>query len=130
MKTLNFVVIKLTLCLVSGILLEHFLKFTLNWILISTAILLLNVTICFVNKKTFNKSIWFGILTYLLMINLGMLTHAFHNEVNFKDHYTKFNLKASDEHQIKFEIIERLKPTQFNEKYIVKVIDAGKVEIE
>ncbi len=75
-----------------------------------------------VTKQKFRKDIGFGITAYLLMISLGVLTYHLHDQSNFNSHYTKQTIDITENQWIQFKIDERLKPTQYNEKYSVSIL--------
>lgn len=124
MKSLNFIIIKLTFCLITGIILSHLLNVTLLQTLYLTSVLLL--VLCITNHfagRTLHKTIWFGLVAYILMIALGILTYNAHHHKNFKLHYTNNkNLNSDSTYQITFRIKERLKPTKYHNKYIVELL--------
>ena len=124
MKILNFTIIKLTICLVIGILIGYFIPIPIMMALYFTlaASLLLGITY-FIARKQFFKTIWFGITAFILMISIGVLTVNIHNQQNFNNHYTKHLLNEDDSgHAITFRIREVLKSNTFYDKYIIDVL--------
>jgi competence protein ComEC len=90
MKLLNFVILKLTLCLSGGILVAHFFSIPLNVSLYLTFLLLAVFSIVFfVSKNQLKKTIWFGCITFLTTISLGIFIYNLHNQKNHKHHYSK-----------------------------------------
>nr|WP_321231986.1 ComEC/Rec2 family competence protein [uncultured Psychroserpens sp.] len=124
MKPLNFIVIKLTVCLILGILLSYLLSIKLIHSLYFTTIAFAIFSInYFIAKQQFQKTVWFGISTYGLMICLGALIFNFHNQKNFATHYTKsLNLEQNELQTMTFRIDERLKPSLYHDKYVVNLI--------
>ena len=123
MKALNFLIIKLTFCLIAGILFSHFFSITLVDTFSFTIGLFI---ILWISKRiagrTFHKTIWFGLVAYLLMCMLGILTYNTHHHKNFPKHYTtNEELKNRNDILITFRIKERLKPTLYHHKYIVEL---------
>lgn len=121
MKLLNFNIIKLTICLVLGILLAHYARIDFQVILYGTIglVFLLGIYWLFLRKKIDRLPI-FGLMTYLCMTGIGMTSYAFQNEKLQAHHYT--NLKISEDfNAILFKIEKRLKPDLYNDKYIVSV---------
>jgi len=123
-KSLNFIIIKLTLCLIVGILLSFLFNITLLQTFYLTIVLLIVLyTTNYIAGRTFYKTIWFGLVAYILMAVLGILTYNAHHHKNFSKHYTtNKNLKNGVTKQITLRIKERLKPTKYHNKYIVKLL--------
>ncbi|MBU3821053.1 ComEC family competence protein [Flavobacteriaceae bacterium XHP0103] len=127
MKVLNFTIIKLTICLVAGILIGYYFSFSLSHILYTISILFVLLLITFViARKQFLKTVWFGLFAYLLMICLGTLTVYTHNEIHFKNHYSNYIANENDSlNTTTFKIREVLKPTTYHNKYIVDILKIG-----
>ncbi|MEM5563927.1 ComEC/Rec2 family competence protein [Psychroserpens sp. AS72] len=125
MKPLNSILIKLTLGLIIGIAISHYITLTLHALIYNILFLLFALGISFyLSNKTFKKTIWFGCITYTLMILLGSLTYQTHNQINFDKHYTKhIDTENSQPKLISFKIQERLKPSAYYDKYVIKLID-------
>ncbi len=127
MKPLNFTIIKLTLCLVIGIIVS-------NFIVIETAVA---ITLCVVSavilfglliisRSQLHKTIWFGLTSYVTMICIGILVVHVHDQSKFNDHYTKV-ISGEDHtsHLVTFKIREVLKPTTYHYKYVVDILDVN-----
>ncbi len=123
MKSLNFIIIKLTLCLIAGILLSHFFSVLLLHTLYLTIGLLIVLFIALhIAGLTLKKTIGFGLVSYLLMTTLGVLTYTTHHHKNFPQHYINIEvIETSVSNDITFRIKERLKPTRYHNKYIVEL---------
>ena len=120
MKLLNFTLIKLTICLVIGIVLAHYAHINFNITLCSTISLVLLLGIYWlILKSKIDRLPFFGVLTYLCMIGIGMISYQIQNEKLQLHHYT--NLNSKDSNSIIFKVKERLKPDNYNDKYIVSV---------
>ncbi|WP_041301679.1 ComEC/Rec2 family competence protein [Lacinutrix sp. 5H-3-7-4] len=120
MRLLNFTIIKLTTCLVLGILIAFFIKIPTALSLHASSVLILITSILYLHlklKKT--NSIWFGCFSLLTMISIGVLTTNFHEEKRHDDHYLNY---TSTSEQITFRIKSTLKPGKYNNKYIVDVL--------
>jgi len=124
MRLLNFTIIKLTFCLIIGILIGATYTISLNIILSLTVSLLIALLASFIiSKKRFIKTIWFGILAFLMMISVGVLTSHFHNQINFSKHYTKHAVGELDSLKtITFRIREVLKPGNYYDKYVIDIL--------
>ncbi|WP_456437040.1 ComEC/Rec2 family competence protein [Psychroserpens sp.] len=71
---------------------------------------------------TLKKTIGFGLVSYLLMTTLGVLTYTTHHHKNFPQHYINIEvIETSVSNDITFRIKERLKPTRYHNKYIVEL---------
>lgn len=124
MKPLNFIVIKLTICLSIGIILSHYINISLNNIFIATLVAIILLTVSYlIARRQFKRTVWFGILAFLFMIGLGILTHQLHEEKNNLNHYTKqIDTKNDQQKTIVFKIRERLKPSIYYDKYVVELM--------
>lgn len=123
MKTLNFIIIKLTFCLIAGILCAHYLKLSLlQTIYLSTGLLIVLWIANHLANRKLKKTIWFGLIAFISMFALGILTYSSHNQKNFPQHYSNNEhvIKASS-NVITFIVKERLKPTKYHHKYIVEI---------
>ncbi|QRM88211.1 DUF4131 domain-containing protein [Lacinutrix sp. WUR7] len=120
MKILNFTVIKLSACLIIGIVLAYYISIPVTDSLYSTLLLFLLLSISvFLSRKQFTKTIWFGVLACFTTISLGILSTNFHNQKNLKNHYSHWN---SENKPITFRIKEILKPGNYNDKYVVDIL--------
>ncbi|WP_055442567.1 ComEC/Rec2 family competence protein [Lacinutrix himadriensis] len=120
MKILNFTVIKLSACLIIGIVLAYYISIPVTDSLHSTLLLFLLLSISvFLSRKQFTKTIWFGVLACFTTISLGILSTNFHNQKNLKNHYSHWN---SENKPITFRIKEILKPGNYNDKYVVDIL--------
>lgn len=131
MKLLNFTIIKLTVCLVLGILIGHFFSIPLLTViyLSATVFLLLTITY-FIARKQFLKTVWFGIFAFILMIFTGILTVHIHNEKNFSKHFTQqISNKEDTIHGITFRIRDVLKSSNYYDKYVIDVLQVDDMPV-
>ncbi|MEP5255691.1 MAG: ComEC/Rec2 family competence protein [Winogradskyella arenosi] len=121
MKLLNFTVIKLTLCLVTGILVAHYFTLDTDLILyISIGLTLSLLVYNFLISKLIYSPITFGILSYCCMLSLGVTSYHIQDEKRHPSHYS--HLEPSDTSEtLVFQIKARLKPDHYNDKYIVNL---------
>ncbi len=121
MKLLNFTIIKLTLCLVIGIILGHYFRFDfhLSTLLSIGLIISSSVYWCFLRGKIIDST-FFAILGYASMTSLGINAYNIQNERLDTNHYTNFQIE-SNLNDIVFKIEERLKPDLYNDKYIGQI---------
>ncbi|OEK07379.1 competence protein [Flavivirga aquatica] len=124
MQLLNFTIIKLTLCLITGITIGYLTNISLNVSFCLTASLLAILFVIFlIARNQFIKSNWFGTTAFGLMIAIGVLTINLHNQKNFSSHYTHQVSKQKDTPKtITFRIREVLKSGNFYDKYIIDVL--------
>ncbi|TXG38572.1 ComEC/Rec2 family competence protein [Seonamhaeicola maritimus] len=124
MQLLNFAIIKLTICIVVGIIIGYLISLPLDLSFYITLFLFALLFIAFIiAKKQFIKTIWFGLLTFALMVSIGVLTTNLHNERNFSNHYSHQILEEKDSLKtISFRIREVLKPGNYYDKYIIDIL--------
>lgn len=125
MKLLNFAIIKLTLCLIIGILLAHYFDTPFVYSLALTATLILALAAFLVGeKKRLVKSFGFGLLTIFTFIGLGNLSYQLHDQSSFKNHYTQHIDPANDTIKtLYFQVREVLKPSVYHDKYTVDILN-------
>src|SRR5690606_30136760 len=81
-------------------------------------------------KKQFLKTIWFGVLAFITLIFIGILTVSIHNEKNFSNHYTHFVSSENDSlKNISIRIKEVLKPNAYYDKYIVNILKMDDINV-
>lgn len=124
MKWLNFTIIKLTCCLISGILIGIYYPIDCNAVLTSVGIGLVCwiVFYLFTDRKV-KQPVLLGITTYMLMISVGVLVVTFHTHKNHKNHYSKV-IDFSITQDVKIHVFKTLKPTKFHQKFLGKIIVA------
>ncbi|HMC01465.1 MAG TPA: ComEC/Rec2 family competence protein [Flavobacteriaceae bacterium] len=123
MKLLDFTIIKLTFCLVLGIILAFAFSIPLIWSLYITGLTaLLLLFFLLLVKKQFVKPFWFGLMCYITVISVGVLTVNFHNQKNFENHYTNVWSLKNKPNVLFLKIREVLKPSNFHNKYVVNII--------
>lgn len=124
MKPLNTILIKLTLCLILGILLSHYVVVTFIFSIYFSIICFGFLTLTYYSsRKHVFKTIWFGCSSYIMMLSLGILSYTINNEKNHSKHYTNISsIDCSASNTLTYKIRERLKPSSYHEKYIVDLI--------
>lgn len=125
MRLFNFTIIKLTICLIIGILIGYYCALTVLTILSGLAFLIaLLFVLLWITKKQFQQTIWFGSLTFVTFIFLGMLTNSIHDQRNFKNHYSHIlQMEGDSIPEITFRIREVLKSGQFYDKYVIDILN-------
>ena len=124
MKLLDFVILKLTLCFIVGILIGYFITIPSLIVLYLCFGLLISLLVCLLVSRTkLEKTIWFGSMTFLTMMCIGILVVNFHDQRHFKNHYSKVISTKNDISQlITFKVREALKPTAYHNKYVVDIL--------
>ncbi len=122
MKLLNFNIIKLTTCLILGIICAHYFAIDARVSLCVTIILLAFLG-CYwwVLRQKINRSPYFALLTFFCMVGIGINTYNHKNEKLSSRHYTNIY----DNHKpvaLSLRVLERLKPNIYNERYIVSIL--------
>lgn len=121
MNLLNFNIIKLTFCLILGIVLAHYLKLNQNLILLTTTVLLVAIgIILLILKNKIDRLPFFGALTYLCMIGIGINAYNLQDQKTKTSHYSHKILEDKNNIFI-FKVVGRLKSDAYNDKYIVKI---------
>lgn len=131
MRLLNFTIVKLTACLVIGIVIGYFFNMPLHLSLVLTSISLVFLLVLYlIAKKQFIKTVWFGVFSFITMILVGILVTNFHNEKNHSKHYTQLLSKEKDSLKtITFRIREVLKPSSYYDKYIVDLLEVDNTKV-
>ena len=131
MKLLNFNIIKLSVCLIIGILIGYFYNTPTISLLYILGVLLLLFTISyFVAKNQFIKTIWFGMIGYTIMICIGILNVSIHDPLNNSTHYSNLiNQKNDSTKLITLKIREVLKSSIYDDKYIVDLIKINDLQV-
>ncbi|MCX7546874.1 ComEC/Rec2 family competence protein [Xanthomarina sp. F1114] len=132
MKLLDFIIIKLTICLVTGILLARFFDIPLLFSAKVTGTLFTLLTLVyFISKPRLEKTIWFGVIAYITMTSLGVLISNIHNQKNHKNHYTNNSEFVQDSLlTVTLKVSNSLKPNKFNDRYVVNILKINQVPVE
>ncbi|WP_282041263.1 ComEC/Rec2 family competence protein [Winogradskyella flava] len=122
MKLLNFTIFKLTICLIIGIVLAHYIELDFSLTLYSTILLIILLGIYWlIIRQKINRSPYFALLAYLCMTSIGLNAYNIQNEKLQPDHYS--NLTQNETHNtLILKVKERLKPDAYNDKYIMSVL--------
>ena len=125
MKWLNFIIIKLSCCLISGILIGVYYPVDIDVVLTVVALCMVNWIISFLlTDRKVKQSILLGVITYVLMIAVGVLTVTFHTHNNHKSHYSN-TFDLTHRQDVKIHVFKTLKPTSFYKKYLGEVISVA-----
>lgn len=119
MKPLQYISVKLALCLITGILIGNFLNLSTPTSSLFLGVFLILLTIAFFKAK--RNSVVFGVISSLTVIVLGLFLITNSNPKNNPNHYTNKEIKNQNVWHIK--IIEILKPTIYSHKYLAEIIN-------
>lgn len=122
MKVLQFPLARITVGFILGILAVFYLKPNpiLVFGLLSIAFLFFAISY-FLQKKTFEKTIYFGIATYFVSFFIGAATQITHTDAYQKNHYTHNYVAFHKPQTFSITIREKLKNTNFNDRYIALI---------
>ncbi|MBC2844445.1 ComEC/Rec2 family competence protein [Winogradskyella flava] len=122
MKLLNFTIFKLTICLIIGIVLAHYIELDFSLTPYSTILLIILLGIYWlILRQKINRSPYFALLAYLCMTSIGLNTYNIQNEKLQPDHYSNLTQNVTHNTLI-LKVKERLKPDAYNDKYIMSVL--------
>ena len=127
MKLFNFTIIKLTICLIIGIIIGYFINIPLSLIfyILGVGLLIFSVNF-FIAKKQFISTVWFGVMAYTLTIIIGVFIVNIHNQKNHSTHYSNnINLEHDSINNITFRIREVIKPSYYSNKYIIDILETN-----
>jgi len=124
MKLLNFTIIKLTLCLIIGILVGFYFPISVSSSIVISASLVLSTAIVYlILRSKVTTSIGFGILSFATMISFGVLIENLHDQKHFSTHYSKQIIDTNHHENLALlRIKERLKPNLYYSKYVANVL--------
>jgi competence protein ComEC len=124
MKILNFPIIILTLCLILGILFEHFFAIDLTTTIVCLILSFLASTLLFLkSKNTISNSALFGISIYVCVFTIGVFNAKMYTNKQLNNHYkNQMVLNESTPKMIVFKIREVLKPSRYYDKYLIRVL--------
>ncbi len=120
MKPIKFPVIPIVIFLALGIVFGSFFKFEFSIILTTTSVLFLAFSLLFFIKKGKQSVLFFGLITYLLAFQIGIVLQYFHYEKNHENHYTNFILN-NEKVFLEGTIKNSVKPSKTKNKYIVEI---------
>lgn len=129
MKTIQFPLVRFTLCFVAGILAAFYAK--PDWYYVFIALSFASVIFLvsyFFSIKKMQQGIHFAVATYLLSFCVGVTTLVVHNDYFDQDNYIHFIQDSDGQHTLTVSLSEKLKTTTYNERYvaIVQSVDGRK----
>ncbi|PRZ26521.1 ComEC/Rec2 family competence protein [Flavobacterium granuli] len=122
MKVLQFPLARITVGFILGILAVFYLKpnpiFVFGLLFIAFLFFIISY---FLQKKTFDKTIYFGIATYFVSFFIGAATQITQTDAYQKNHYTHNNVAFHKPQTVSITIREKLKNSNFNDRYIALI---------
>lgn len=124
MKTLNYTIIKLTFFLILGVITAHNFNADVYQLCFSLiGLLMLLIVLLQLEKRSLNKHVWFGLVSYVTIFALGVFSYNINHHKNFTLHYSNIKeLELTSSNRISFKIKERLKPNTYYDKYVVELL--------
>lgn len=121
MKVLHFPLTKLTVGFIFGLLLAHFYVFSPTIIGISMTVLLL--LLCCINNffKGKQQTTFFGLVSLLIMILIGIFTTIIHNDSFDSKHYSHYKSAFAKPTLITLTVREKLKNSSFASRYVAQI---------
>ena len=121
MKVLNFSMIKLTFCFVSGVILGAFLSLPLVPIVLTSILLFLVTAILFLRaRKRWIQDVFFGSAVYLLLIVLGILNWNLQLPKNNDAHYAN-HISGYETYALKGQVVDVLKSYTSYDNYVLSL---------
>ncbi len=125
MRLFDFTVVKLCLCLMLGILIEHYVAIDPVILFSCGGALLLGLLLFYrKSQKHFLQQPWFGIMGYSCFVLIGVSSAYFNNSIHHQNHYSKqLNNKKQT---VQLNVQKILKSTLNSDRYeaIVNQIDS------
>ena len=126
MRLLQFTTVKLTFCLICGILIGYYLQPSL---LLSFGFALFSLILLGVIFKHRNKapSLLFGLLAGLLTVAIGIFSITLNESKNLGQHYSHQSLEGNRRYTLK--IREVLKSNSFAERYVAHIKSMDNIQV-
>lgn len=122
MRLLNFIVAKLLLLLIAGILFGYYFNIPLKTVFsIVTFLIILLFGLYIYYKLKYSTGAIFGVFAFITTFFIGVFIQTIHQKNNHPHHYTKFI--ADDEIvNIGFKVFKQLNSSEYYDRYEVNVI--------
>ncbi|WP_375235964.1 ComEC/Rec2 family competence protein [Winogradskyella sp.] len=128
MKLLNFNIIKLTTCLIVGVLIGFYFKISIKTALFLFLIVFVGFCLCFIFLKQKKRNYLFGVFTFLTFVALGIINTKINDETLHSSHYINLKNNVETYNDISFKVTKRLKPDAYNTKYIAEILNLNKAK--
>jgi competence protein ComEC len=122
MKILKFPIARITIWFLLGIIIAYYTKIEVAFCLgfLSVALIIF-AFIFFRNNQKVKDNFYFGLSLYFLFFSIGIATTVIDNDTFRKNHYIKDLSFFEKNNTIEVIILEKLKSTQNNNRYIAKI---------
>lgn len=127
MKVLKFPLARITFFFIAGILLAYYAKPS---VVVSFSAVVISFLVVLLNYHRFKKQVLqnasFGVAVFCLSFSIGISTYTIHNDFLDTNNYIHSIGSGSHVHSLEVVLREKLKSSQYNERYIaiVKQIDS------
>ena len=128
MKLLNFNIIKLTTCLIVGVLIGFYSKISIKTALFLFLIVFVGFCLCFIFLKQKKRNYLFGVFTFLTFVALGIINTKINDETLHSSHYINLKNNVETYNDISLKVTKRLKPDAYNTKYIAEILNLNKAK--
>ncbi len=128
MKLLNFNIIKLTTCLIVGVLIGFYFKISIKTALFLFLIVFVGFCLCFIFLKQKKRNYLFGVFTFLTFVALGIINTKINDETLHSSHYINLKNNVETYNDISLKVTKRLKPDAYNTKYIAEILNLNKAK--
>ncbi len=122
MKILDFASVKLSICLILGILYGTYFQLSITIALTITILCICTLGMLWQAIKS-KSSIYFGLCAGITTIAIGALSFTISQPKNWNTHYT--NTNKIDEKVWHLKITEVLKPNNFSKRYFAKIMSSN-----
>ncbi|MFT5753702.1 MAG: competence protein ComEC [Flavobacterium sp.] len=120
MDVLKYPIILIAICFGLGIVIQNYTHLSFTTLFFSSIISFVIFLLLFLKNRNQNtKKIFFGLVTYFLIVSIGSLSLYIHQDLNVKNHYS--NLEIKEKNNSKGLVIEELKSNEYYTKFIVKI---------
>jgi competence protein ComEC len=122
MKVLQFPLARITIGFLVGILLGHYFKpdvsFVLSTLFIATCVFIIAY---FWSKRNAAYTLYFGLATYFLAFTVGISTQIIHTDSYQESNYIHRKSIFEKSHLVSVTVREKLRSSAYNDRYIVLV---------
>jgi competence protein ComEC len=124
MKVLQYPLTQITLFFVFGILFNRYLNLEFNVGLMTVVASFFFFSLFFIfnfRSKNKNLQITFSAISLVLAFSIGNFSAILHQDTNNSSHYTHFGTNLNDAVTVKAVIVERWKPTAYNNRFVAEI---------
>ncbi|WP_298416724.1 ComEC/Rec2 family competence protein [uncultured Kordia sp.] len=123
MKLFDFLITKITLCLIFGILIGYYINIPVKTSISCFGVGFFLLCIFFWKaQRQFLQTVSFGMIAFLTAISLGVLIENFHQEKHHHTHYTQLLHTQNKTSTSTIQIREILKSTNYYDRYVGEIV--------